>query len=121
MAELFSKNIQLLEKMLDYTALRQRTIAHNIANVNTPGFRQSDVEFDGELKKALESRKGLSRLQPEVYKPDIAPKRSDGNNVDIDAEIGKLAENALRYRIYAHLISRRLRGIKDAIKSAAQV
>ena len=121
MSDLFGKNIQLLEKLMDHTALRQRTISHNIANVNTPGFKQSDVTFDGELQKAIEKEGGLEKLKSKIYQPDIMSTRADGNNVDIDGEIGKLSENALLYQIYAHLIARRLRGLKNAIAASAKV
>lgn len=121
MSNLFPENFQLLEKMLDYSALRQKVIAHNIANVNTPGFRRSDVTFDGELKKALKNKDNLSKLEAKIYKPDIAATRSDNNNVDIEKEFGKLSENALLYQTYIWLISRRLRGLKEAIKSGSDV
>jgi len=60
MTALLPKNVELLEKMLDYSALRQRIIANNIANVNTPGFRQSEVDIQAlvaarsMINKALE-------------------------------------------------------------------
>ena len=121
MTDLLPKNVRLLEKMLDYTALRQRVISNNIANINTPGFKQSEVNFQGELIKAIKNGDDVSDIRPEVVKPDIAVSRADGNNVDIDKEMGKLTENALLYKIYAQLISRRLRGLREAIEMSAKV
>jgi flagellar basal-body rod protein FlgB len=121
MSELLSKNVKMLEKMLDYTSMNHRVIANNIANVNTPGFKQSAVSFDGELKRAIENGENISAVKVKVFKPNIAATRADGNNVDIDLEMGKLTENSLMYKIYAQLLSRRIRGVKDAIAMAGKV
>lgn len=121
MAGLLPKNVEMLEKMLDYTSIKHRVIANNIANVNTPGFKQSEVGFDGELKRAIENGEKVSAINPKVYKPNISTTRADGNNVDIDIEMGKLTENSLMYKIYAQLLSRRIRGLKDAITAAGKV
>ena len=66
-------------------------------------------------------RSKLSAIKPKVFKPDIAATRADGNNVDIDIEMGRLTENSLMYKIYAQLLSRRIRGLKNAIVAAGKV
>lgn len=95
--------IQLLEKALDVAVLRQRVISNNIANINTPGFKRSYVTFEEELQKVLRDNKGkslqtgIAHLQPEVHKDTASSIRSDGNNVDMDQEMTKLAMNAINY------------------------
>ena len=50
------KSTELLSKMVDYTALKQKVIANNIANVNTPGYKRMDVSFNQDLKRAVENQ-----------------------------------------------------------------
>lgn len=102
--------IRVLDKAADASWLRNDAISNNIANVDTPGYKRQDVEFESVLKKAL----GLSRyvemddkvanlkvgdLKPRTY-TDYAnySYRIDGNNVDIDNENVMLAENQLQYQ-----------------------
>src|SRR3972149_6606313 len=50
------KGVVLLSKLLDLTTTKNKVIANNIANANTPGFRKYDVSFQDELIKAVESK-----------------------------------------------------------------
>ena len=100
-------------KSLDAGMLRARTIANNVANITTPGYKRIEVSFEGELRKALDrtrlkgiktdskhldiGRKDISRLNPKAYKPVDPTLPSGVNNVDIDKEMADLAENQLRY------------------------
>jgi flagellar basal-body rod protein FlgB len=100
-------------KSLDASMLRSRTIANNIANVNTPGYKRIEVSFEGELRQALDKtrlkgtrtddkhfdigRKNLDNVQPNAYKPNDPTLPSGVNNVDIDTEMAKLAENQLLF------------------------
>lgn len=93
-----------LSKTLDAAASRQKTIANNIANVETPGYKRSYISFEDELRKIMndktghERRKALKELAP-VRRTDIlSQSRPDGNNVNIDAEIADLAKNSIRYK-----------------------
>ncbi|PIU61621.1 MAG: flagellar basal body rod protein FlgB [Armatimonadetes bacterium CG07_land_8_20_14_0_80_40_9] len=122
-----------LKKSLDAASLRQRTIANNIANVDTPGFKRADVTFEEELKVALEKNgksglkvtnpkhisnkpKGVAEVSPKVIKENSTVFRNDLNNVDIDKEMAKLAENNLAYNTLAQLINQKLRGLGSAIQ-----
>jgi flagellar basal-body rod protein FlgB len=112
--------IDLCEKMLDYTALRHKVIANNIANVNTPGFRRSDVRFAEELERVLHDKglAGAKKLRFRVTEPNTTAFRSDGNNVNIDTEMAALAENAILYQVYAQLLAGRFRQIDEILKEA---
>lgn len=102
--------IRVLDKAMDASWLRNEAIGNNIANVDTPGYKRQDVEFESVLKKAL----GMSRYESmddkvaDIKVGDLRPRtytdyanysyRIDGNNVDIDNENAMLAENQLKYQ-----------------------
>ena len=111
------RTIEMLNKLLDVGALRHKVIAHNIANVNTPGFKKSEIQFEDEFQRVL-ARGDLERakrLRPRMVQSNAAPLRNDGNNVDIDREIGHLSKNALLYKTYAALLGRKLSMMKSAV------
>lgn len=88
----------LIKKELDVSALRQRVIAHNIANINTAGFKRSDVVFEDKLQDALDKNgQYLDSVEPEVVRDDSTSFREDGNNVDLDKEMTDMAENNIMY------------------------
>ncbi len=94
----------ILTKQLDACTLRQRVIANNIANFNTPGFKKSEVSFQQQLKKALDNNQvkqnnNLAKLTPEITQVKGTAMKVDGNNVDIDQEMVNLATNTLLYRL----------------------
>lgn len=111
---LFNKtNLPVLSRTLDAAMLRSRTIANNVANVNTPGYRRVDVAFEEELRTALDrvrlqgsrtderhmamGRKDLGDVNAEAYHPNDPSQPSGVNNVDIDLEMAKLAETQITY------------------------
>jgi len=110
--------LELYERMLDFAALRHKVIANNVANINTPGFRRSDVEFADELDRVLRDKglKGAADVKIRVTQPNVTAFRNDGNNVSIDTEMAALAENSMLYQVYAQLLARRFRQIHDIIK-----
>lgn len=93
-----------LSRALDGFALRQKAIANNIANAETPGFHRSDVSFEEDLLAALNTRgtaaakKKLHELQPTMQMDIESPEKPDGNNVNIDKEMADLAKNGLSYK-----------------------
>jgi len=117
--ELFNDRVHaLMAKVLDLTSERHRVLANNVANVDTPGFQRSDIRFDRELADALRSRSpnALRKLRPTVVQSKTAAAfRNDGNNVDMDTEMGEMAKNFLLYNVNAQLISKRLAMLRAAI------
>ena len=108
------------EKMLDFTARRQKVLAHNIANMNTPGFRRSDVKFSDDLALVMRDKgiEGIKKIGFRIVKDETAPLRNDGSSASVEKEMAMQAENAIQYQIYAQLLSRRFRGIKELLKEA---
>lgn len=129
--DMFSSPVMtFLQKGLDAGALRQRTTANNIANVNTPNFKKSTVAFESLLKKALEgdvhnlkathprhfSRAAqLQELQPLLHKDESTFMRTDGNNVDMDEEMTNLAANGIQYQLLGRELSERFSLLRHVI------
>ena len=105
----------VIGKSLDAASLGVRVVANNIANVNTPGFKRSEVDFDSQLRAALGSKPSAMFLthpkhigdQPRMRLTDAHPQvilrtdtalRNDKNNVDVELEMGKLARLDILYR-----------------------
>ena len=109
-------------------------ISNNVANVNTPGFKKSDVVFESLLRDQLGDGKRLQMARTnEKHYPQVTgavPKaqvqvqkdtsiRLDGNNVDIDAEMAGMAKNSIYYQAVAQDIGRYFTSLKNAIKGGA--
>jgi len=111
-----------LKKTLDATVLRQKSIANNIANVETPGYKRSAVSFESELRRVLHKDDGpaaldtVETLQPVRLTDTQSPARLDGNNVNIDAEIADLNKTVLLNRAATTLLQLRGSMIKSAVK-----
>ncbi len=96
-------NTDILNKALDASWTRNEMISNNIANVDTPNYKRKDVAFESYLEQALKANDKLSdnrmsELTPKVYMDQSTLSyRMDGNNVDVDTEMGYLAENQLKY------------------------
>lgn len=124
--KLFGGNYPLLKQALHACALRQEAIAHNIANVNTPGYRRIDVSFEEFLRIAQQAPLRTTdprhvalpparMAKPQAAPDEDAPMRPDGNTVDIDYEMAQLAENQIRFQALSQLISGRYQSLKTVI------
>jgi flagellar basal-body rod protein FlgB len=108
-----SANTQTLGNLLDLTAYRHRLISTNIANIDTPGFKSLDLDFAGEMRRALESG---GEVEPTPRQVPTLSERPDGNNVSVDRESLLLAENQLRFRTGVQLLRSELQKIAVAIR-----
>lgn len=112
----------MLSKSLDASAARQKTIANNIANVETPGYKRSYVDFETELKRVMDlkdghdQRKSLRELEPVRRTDVVSPAKPDGNNVNIDGEIADLAKTQGTYRAATTLLEDKIALLRTAIK-----
>lgn len=110
-------------RALDAASLRQQTIAHNLANVNTPGFKRQDVTFESQMAHALlEHRTArnaddtpVERVHAQVVTPSNNSLRADGNNVDMEAENVNSAINTLKYEALTQMVGGYFTGLKAAI------
>lgn len=118
-----SSTSRLNESMLDVLSLRNRVIANNIANVDTPRYKSQSVVFQEELRKQLAADDGRNiRLRrthpkhlPNIAAPSTVPYKilestntvvnNNLNNVDIDVEMANLAKNQLAYNVIVDRVS----------------
>ncbi|QYF74655.1 flagellar basal body protein [Cryobacterium sp. PAMC25264] len=87
-----------LSSALDGLALRQRTIANNIANVNTPGYHAQRVSFETALAASVAGGDGHASASTAR---SLEPTRLDGNNVNLDTETVSNIDTVLRYQFAA--------------------
>ncbi len=109
--------VGLLESGIRAEETRQRTIASNIANLETPGYRRLDVRFEELLTKALRSRHAADAedVKPEVFEPTGTAVKANGNSVNMEMEIGALVKNASRQTAFVRLLRKKFSQIEDAI------
>lgn len=111
----------VLSKSLDAAVARQKAIANNIANVETPGYKRSYVTFEQELQRVLEmpgghgKRAKLRELEPLRQTDTWSSSKPDGNNVNIDAEIADLAKTTLKQKAETVLLSDKIAMLRAAI------
>ena len=108
----------LLDAALRAAQARQAAIANNIANLNTPGYRRSEVAFEDRLAEALDAGEGnLDQLQPQLVQPMTGPVNAQGNDVNLDEEVGGLVRNTAMYKTYIRLLGRTQSRIDLAMKT----
>ena len=129
----------LLEKSLNVESLRRKVIANNIANVDVPHFKRSEVNFESDLKRAILDRQDSTnklptRMNNNKHIPFFIPKsirevqsrinldysttyRNDGNNVDIEKEIVNSSKNMMRYNGFVTMLNHNFKVLKIAMKT----
>jgi flagellar basal-body rod protein FlgB len=118
---LFNKTINLLSGMLSYRSKRHNVIVSNVSNMDTPGFKPSDISFKNELKgaNALEmaatSPGHIVRSKDSVSSVDYEIKTSE-KEVKMDTEMANLAENNLMYNTTIEMLARKFRGLQTVLK-----
>lgn len=108
---------ELLGSLLDAASLRHQVIAQNVANVNTPGYHRLDVSFEASLDRELLANPncGSAQQKPRVVEGASSVMRDDGNNVDIDAEMGRLTKNTMLFGVYSQILASRVAAMRSAI------
>ncbi|RQW88551.1 MAG: flagellar basal body rod protein FlgB [Geobacter sp.] len=135
--KLFGSTINLMAKNLDLRAKNQTYIAANVANAETPNYRPKTFSFEDQLKDALKNKdagsmatvpanprhielKGIARKLDDVE--GIVDENltsglgRDGNGVDLEREMGRMAENQILYNASIQILAKKFEGLKYAIK-----
>lgn len=102
-----------LDQYMTLVSVRQKLVASNVANADTPGYKTQDIDFESELAQAASGVAGPAPLVNTV--PGLRVK-NDGNNVDLDREARLLAENALRFSVASNLLRSQLKTVRMAIE-----
>jgi len=99
-----------LARYMDLLSTRQKLVASNIANVDTPGYKSKDIDFQFEYMSLVEGG------TPNVVETPGLVVNNDGNNVSLDREARLLSENSLRFNVASNLMKTQLKLIESAIK-----
>jgi len=132
------KSLKMLEMGLDAAMVRRTVLANNIANVDVPHFKRSEVAFESEMKRAIDSTKkeaeeqklntlhsghiagregrDFRRVAPQIHTDYNSEMRNDGNNVDIEDEITKLNRNQMQYNLMVDRVSHQMRMLNSLIR-----
>ena len=132
---IFTNTIEILGKSIDLRARNQNLISSNVANAETPNYVPKSLVFEDELQGALKGGskgspvttnarhiplKGTSsRLQSVTGRVVETPSKSpgmDGNSVEIENEMSKMAENQIMYNASVQILSKKFEGIKTALR-----
>ena len=123
--------LNVLQKGLEASSLRQKVLSNNVANIDTPNFKRSDVDFEAVLGIALSQKSGVLSMKKtspqhipgvadggggQIVKDQATTLRNDGNNVDIDEEMTNVAKNGLYYNSLTRTISSQLGLLRVVIK-----
>lgn len=121
---------RMLEGTLNASVLRQNVIANNVANVDTPNFKRSDVKFEELLQSEMDGVPSLqgkrtdsrhfvigksSSPAPQIVTDEQSVMNNNKNNVDIDSEMAQLAKNQLRYNVMIQQANNEIKHLRTAI------
>jgi flagellar basal-body rod protein FlgB len=105
-----------LEQYLNLLASRQKIVASNIANAETPGYHSKDIDFQFEFQ-SLAATYG-PKAEPNVIETPGLKERNDGNNVSMDREMRLLSENALRFQFVTQMMRNQVGQYRKALQSS---
>lgn len=122
--------INVLDKAADASWMRETVIANNVANVDTPGYKRQDVDFQSTLQKELgrsryvtldkkirDVNSDLSGLSVTAYEDSSNYSyRLDKNNVDVDIEQVEIASERQRYELLTNSINSEFTRITTVLK-----
>ncbi len=113
---IFGPVIQGLGQALDLYQTRHRVLAENIANAETPGYRARDLDFGSALTRAFDGgAEGGAADEAQPVVDTRAVVKVDGNSVDIDTEMARLSQNALKIVALSQIIAKKYAGLRAVI------
>jgi len=118
-----SDSLDFQSQALALRSERQRLLASNIANADTPGYVARDMDFAAALREATgPARPGNAGSIAEAHLRYAAPSQTnlDGNSVDMDRERASFADNSVKYEATLRFINSHVRTMLDAMKSHQQ-
>jgi flagellar basal-body rod protein FlgB len=108
-----------LDRYLTLVSERQKLVASNIANADTPGYQTQDFDFQSQLQSALQSPNDATPAPPFPSAVQGLRVKDDGNTVDVDRESRMLSENAMRFNLATNLLRGELKDLHSAISGGA--
>jgi flagellar basal-body rod protein FlgB len=105
-----------LARYLDLATSQAKLTAANMANIDTPGYRAVGMDFEAEMREAMDGvDRGRAPRQVRVKAVDGLIARPDGNNVSMDREGLNLAEAQLEFKTGVALLRQEFQRVMDAI------
>jgi flagellar basal-body rod protein FlgB len=98
-----------LESYMTLLSVRQRLVASNIANVDTPGYKTKDIDFQSAFQSAVDASSAP------VVEVEGLKIKNDGNNVNLDRESRMLGETNLRFNIASQLVRGEIKSMRNVI------
>lgn len=105
-----------LQSALDGLSLRQKTIANNIANVNTPGYHAEKVQFEDALAQSIVNGDGSATA---TTARSLEPTNTNGNNVNLDEETLSNVDTVLRYQFATQAMNAELTSVRAAMRTTS--
>lgn len=129
--KLFDKTTQALGSSINLRLIRNNVVSGNIANAETPGYKSQRLDFEEALSRAIDinglnklnadhedhfavGSGSIAKLRADVYDDPEGNIGNDGNTVDLEAEMSKLAENTILYKAALKLINKKMATLKYA-------
>ena len=104
-----------LDRYLTLVSQRQKVVASNSANADTPGYQTKDFDFEAQLHAALQAPADATPAPPVASAVLGLRVKNDGNNIDLDREARLLSENALRFNMATNFLRSQLKDLRSAI------
>lgn len=133
LGRIFDTTFEGLSKSLDLHWRRNQVITSNIANAETPGYRAVDLNFGDEVKRAFERNNTGEMKRTNGRHLDLSTQgsahlvedlsgatRPDGNNVDLDIQMGQLTYNGGKYSMAATVLRKQLSLLRQAIREGSR-
>lgn len=118
--KLFDNTLTLLERALDVRLGRQNLLASDAANIDTPGFKQQDLDFKQAMAGALSGPGSVEEaVKGATHEVEGGVAGLDGNSVDLDRTMVALAENGLQYGTAARAAGKKLAILKYVASDGA--
>jgi len=145
---IFGQTNRVLEKNLEVRMLRQKMLASNIANAETPGYRAKEIDFKATMENLMgqavrqEEKPPVIELERtsewhfdnQALNPETSPKNqgivfaagdnhsvgNDSNNVRLEREMGRMQMNTLLYGAASRLLGKRLAGVREILDSTSR-
>lgn len=118
-----SAKLSAIDQAMGLASQRQSLLSNNLANINVPGYKRKDMDFNLTLNEAMgtadpqqadQQRQFQNFIQQQAS--DQTSLREDGNNVDLEREAMGIAETQLRYQALSEMASNTFSNIQIALK-----
>jgi len=109
---------KVLERLIDYSALKQKAISQNIANAETQGYYRRDVEFKKLLNEGMQKSPNsyLNKSEFNINVDESMENNSGINNVDVNKEMADLAQNTIMFKFAAKKLTGYYQSLQSVIR-----